>query len=143
MNHNHIIQCKRVILHNKKTDKFIKLTMADRLYLILISKKLKRERVIDCLTFEEFTLLCKQHKKMANLRIESKYSTSFIDILQFNEHTLHGALYKIINEIELYKDEDKYNNIESVVNLLRINPVILFNIFNEICESLNVKVSIE
>ena len=46
-------------------------------------------------------------------------------------------------EIELYNEEDKYNNIESVINLLRINPVIFFNTFNEICESLNVKVSIE
>ena len=143
MNHNHIIQCKRVILHNKKSSKFVKLTLADRLYLIMISKKLKKERVIDCLTFEEFTLICKQHKKMANLRVESKHSTSFIDILQFNTHTLHDVLYKIINEIELYNEEDKYNNIEDVIYLLRVNPVILFNTFNEICDSLKVKVSIE
>lgn len=143
MNRNHIIQCKRVILNNKKSNKFIKLTLADKLCLILISKKLKREREIDCLTFEEFTLLCKHHKKIANLRVETKHSTSFIDVLQFNEHTLHQVLYKIINEIELYNEEDKYNNIESVTNLLRVSPVIFFNTFNEICDSLDVKVSIE
>lgn len=143
MNHEQLIQCKRVILNNKKSSKFIKLTLADKMYLILLSKRLKKEKNINGLTFEEFVLLCKHHKTVANIRVESKYSTSFIDILQFNEHTLHSVLYKIINEIELYKEEDNYNNIEDVINLLRINPVILFNTFNEICNKMHIKVSIE
>ena len=143
MKHEYLIQCKRVILNSKKCSKFIKLTLADRLYLIRLSKRLKKEGNIDNLSFEEFTLLCKHHKKIANLRVESKHSTSFIDVLQFNEHTLHQVLYKIINEIELYNEEDKYNNMESVINLLRVSPVIFFNTFIEICDSLNVKVSIE
>jgi hypothetical protein len=143
MNHDQLIQCKRVIINNKKSRKFIKLTLADKMYLILLSRRLKREKNINNITFEEFVLLCKHHKTVANLRIESKYSTTFIDILQFDEHTLHSMLYKIINEIELYKDENKYNNIDDVINLLRVKPVILFDVFNEICELLNVKVLIE
>lgn len=143
MNHEQLIQCKKVILNNKKSDKFVNLTLADKLYLILLSKRLKKDNNINNLTFEEFALLCKHHKTKANLRIESKYSTSFIDILQFNEHTLYSVLYKIINEIELYNEEDKYNNIEDVISLLRVNHVILFDTFNSICEQMCIKVSIE
>ena len=143
MNHEQLIQCKKVILNNKKSNKFVELTLADKLYLIILSKRLKKENNINNLTFEEFVLLCKHHKTKANLRVESKYSTSFIDILQFNEHTLHSVLYKIINEIELYNEEDNYSNIEDVISLLRINPVILFNTFNDICDQMCIKVSIE
>lgn len=143
MNHEILIQCKKVILNNKKSQKNIKLKMSDKLYLILLSKRLKKEGNINNITFEEFVLLCKHHKTKANLRVESKYSTCFIDILQFDEYTLHRLLYKIINEIELYKDENKYNNIDNVINLLRVSPVILFETFLDICESMNVKVSIE
>lgn len=143
MNHEQLIQCKKVILNNKKSNKFIKLTLADKLYLIILSKRLKKENNINNLTFEEFALLCKHHKTKANLRVESKHSTSFIDILQFDEHTLHSVLYKIINEIELYNEEDNYNNIEDVISLLRINPVISFNTFNDICDQMHIKVSIE
>lgn len=143
MNHDQLIQCKRVILNNKKSSRFVKLTLADKLYLIKLSRRIKKDGSIDSITFEEFTLLCKHHRKNSTLRVESKYSTSFINILQFDMHTLHILLYKIINEIELYKDTDKYDNIDSVINLLRINNVVLFNTFNEICDTLNIKVSIE
>lgn len=143
MNHEQLIQCKKVILNNKKSNKFVKLTLADKLYLVILSKRLKKENNINNLTFEEFVLLCKHHKTKAILRVESKYSTIFIDILQFDEHTLHSVLYKIINEIELYNEEDNYNNIENVISLLRISPVILFNTFNDICDQMCIKVSIE
>ena len=83
MNHDQLIQCKRVIINNKKSHKFIELTLADKMYLILLSKRLKKEKNINSITFEEFALLCKHHKTVANLRVESKYSTTFIDILQF------------------------------------------------------------
>lgn len=143
MKHEYLIQCKRVILNSKKCSKFIKLTLADRLYLIRLSKRLKKEGNIDNLSFEEFTLLCKHHKTVAVLRVESKYSTSFIDVLQFNTTTLHTILCKIINEIELYKDENKYEDMDSVIHLLQCNRVVLFNTFDEACKILKVKISIE
>ena len=143
MNHEHLIQCKRVIMYNKKSDRFVSLTLADKMYLIRLTKRLKKEGNINNLSFEEFALLCKHHKKSSMIKLESNYSTSFINILQFDMHTLHSAMYKIINEIELYNDEDKYDNIEDIISLLRINNVLLFNTFNELCDKLNVKVSIE
>jgi DNA-binding Xre family transcriptional regulator len=132
-----------VILNNKKSSRFVKLTLADKLYLIKLSKRIKKDGSIDSITFEEFTLLCKHHRKNSTLRVESKYSTSFINILQFDMHTLHILLYKIINEIELYKETDKYNNIDDVINLLRVTNVILFDTYEDICKSLDVKIIIE
>lgn len=143
MNHEHLIQCKRVIVNNKKSNKFVDLTLADRMYLIKLSKRIKKEGNLDNLTLEEFMLLFKHHNKKAVLRIETKHSTTFIDVLQFNMHTLHISLYKIINEIELYKETDKYNNIDDVINLLRVTNVILFDTYEDICKSLAVKIIIE
>lgn len=143
MKHDYIIQCKRVILNNKKYNKFIQLTLADKLYLIKLSKKLKKDKNMESITFEEFVLLCKHLKKTTVLRVESKYSTSFIDILQFNTTTLHSVLFKIVNEIELYNEEDKYNNLEDIIYMLQINKVMLFNTFEDLCNKLDVKISIE
>ena len=143
MNHEHLIQCKRVIVNNKKSKKFVDLTLADRMYLIKLSKRIKKEGNLDNLTLEEFMLLFKHHKKSAVLRIESKHSTTFIDVLQFNMHTLHTSLYKILHEIELYKETDKYNNIDDVINLLRVTNVILFETYEDICKRLDVKIIIE
>ena len=143
MNHEHLIQCKRVIVNNKKSNKFVSLTLADRMYLIKLSKRIKKEGNLDNLTLEEFMLLFKHHNKNAMLRIETKYSTTFIDVLQFDMHTLHTSLYKIINEIELYKETYKYNNIEDVINLLRVTKVIMFETYEDICKSLDVKIIIE
>jgi hypothetical protein len=143
MNHEHLIQCKRVIVNNKKSNKFTSFTLADRMYLIRLSKRIKKEGNLDNLTLEEFILLFKHHNKNAMLRIETKHSTTFIDVLQFDMHTLHTSLYKIINEIELYKETDKYNNIDDVINLLRVTNVILFDTYEDICKSLDVKIIIE
>jgi len=143
MNHEHLIQCKRVIVNNKKSNKFTSFTLADRMYLIRLSKRIKKEGNLDNLTLEEFILLFKHHHKNAMLRIETKHSTTFIDVLQFDMHTLHTSLYKIINEIELYKETDKYNNIDDVINLLRVTNVILFDTYEDICKSLDVKIIIE
>ena len=142
MKHEHLIQCKRAILNNKKSNKFVRLTLADKMYLIKLTKRLKKEG-IDSLSFEEFTLLGKHHKRTSMLRIESKHSTSFIDLLQFDSHTLHSALFKLINEIELYNDLDKYNNIEDIIYLLQLNIVITFDTFEDICDQLDIKISIE
>lgn len=143
MKQKYLIQCKRVIMNNKKYNKFIKFTLADKLYLIRLSKKLKKDKNMESITFEEFILLCRHLKKATTLRVESIYSTSFIDILQFNTTTLHSVLFKIVNEIELYNDKDKYNNLEDVIHMLQINRVILFNTFDDLCDKLNVKISIE
>jgi hypothetical protein len=143
MKHEYLIQCKRVIISGKKSNKFIKLTLADKLYLMRLSRKLKKEGNIDSMSFEEFTLLCKHHKKAAMLRVESAHSTSFIDLLTFNAYTLHTMLFKLIHEIELYKEENKYEDIEDIIHLLHCNNVILFNTFEKACELLKVKILIE
>ena len=143
MNNNHIIQCKRVILNNKKYKGYIHLSLADKLYLRSLSKKLKKEGNINNITFEEFVLLCKHHKKSATLRLESNYSTSFIDILKFDHSTLHLSLNKILDEIKLHHDENTDNNIESIINSMVINNVILFEYFADICNKLDIKIRIE
>lgn len=143
MNSDHIIQCKRVILNNKKYKGYVQLSLADKLYLRSLSKKLKKEGNINNITFEEFVLLCKHHKKMATLRLESHYSTSFIDILKFDHNTLHLSIKKVLDEIKLHQDENKYNNIESIINLMAINNVILFEYFTDICDNLEIKIRIE
>ena len=143
MKHEYLIQCKRIVISGKKSNKFIKLTLADKLYLMRLSKRLKKEGNIDSMSFEEFTLLCKYHKKAAILRIESAHSTSFIDLLTFDTTTLHTMLFKLINEIELYNEENKYEDIEDIIYLLQCNRVVLFNTFEEACNLLKVKISIE
>lgn len=143
MKHEYLIQCKRIIISGKKSNKFIKLTLSDKLYLMRLSRRLKKDGNIDSMSFEEFTLLCKHHKKAAMLRVESAHSTSFIDLLTFDTSTLHVMLYKIINEIELYNEENKYEDIDDVIHLLHCNRVVLFNTFEKACDLLKVKISIE
>lgn len=143
MKHEYLIQCKRIIINGKKSNKFIKLALADKLYLMRLSKRLKKEGNVDSMSFEEFTLLCKYHKKAAMLRVESAHSTSFIDLLTFDMSTLHTMLFKIINEIELYNEENKYEDIEDIIYLLQCNRVVLFNTFEKACDLLKVKISIE
>ena len=143
MNNNHIIQCKKVILNNKKYKGYIQLTLADKLYLKSLTKKLKKEGNINNISFEEFVLLCKYHKKIAILRLESNYSTSFIDILKFDHSTLYLSIQKVLDEIKLHHDENKYNNIESIINLMAVSNVILFDYFTDICNDLEIKICIE
>ena len=69
MKHEYLIQCKRIIISGKKSNKFIKLTLADKLHLMRLSRRLKKEGNVDSMSFEEFTLLCKHHKKAAMLRV--------------------------------------------------------------------------
>ena len=143
MKHEYLIQCKRIIVSGKKSNKFIKLSLADKLYLMRLSRRLKKEGNVDSMSFEEFTLLCKYHKKAATLRVETAHSTSFIDLLTFDMSTLHVMLYKIINEIELYNEENKYEDMEDIIYLLQCSRVILFNTFEKACDLLKVKISIE
>jgi hypothetical protein len=143
MNHNHILQCKRVIVNNPKTTKHIKLTLADKMALYVLSKRLKKENNMESITFEEFVLLCKHHKIKANLRIESKYSTSFIDVLSFNSHTIYNLIVKLVKDIEIHNDEFNYNDLEYIRHYITINNIILFDCFVDICKKLKVKISIE
>lgn len=143
MKHEYLIQCKRIIINGKKSKKFINFTLADKLYLMRLSRKLKKEGNINNMSFEEFTLLCKYHKKMATLRVESAHSTSFIDLLTFNTCTLHTMLFKLVHEIELYNEENNYEDIEDIIHLLRCSNVILFNTFEKACDLLKVKILIE
>jgi hypothetical protein len=143
MNNNHIIQCKKVILNNKKYKGYVQLSLADKLYLRSLTKKLKKEGNINNISFEEFVLLCKYHKKTAILRLESNYSTSFIDILKFDHNTLYLSIQKVLDEIKLHHDENKYNNIESIINLMAVSNVILFDYFTDICNDLEIKICIE
>lgn len=143
MKHKYLIQCKKVIINNKKTNKHIKLTLADKMALYILSKKLKKEKNLENLTFEEFVLLCKHNKTTAMLRLESKYSTVFIDILTFNHFTLHDVIVKSINDIECKNDENNYKNLESIIYYMQVNNVILFDYFEELCEQLKIKIIIE
>jgi hypothetical protein len=143
MKHEYLIQCKRIIINGKKSKKFINLTLADKLYLMRLSRKLKKEGNINKMSFEEFTLLCKYHKKVATLRVESAHSTSFIDLLTFNTYTLHTMLFKLVHEIELYNEENNYEDIEDIIHLLHCSDVILFNTFEKACDLLKVKILIE
>jgi hypothetical protein len=108
-----------------------------------LSRKLKKEGNINKMSFEEFTLLCKYHKKVATLRVESAHSTSFIDLLTFNTYTLHTMLFKLVHEIELYNEENNYEDIEDIIHLLHCSDVILFNTFEKACDLLKVKILIE
>lgn len=143
MKHKYLIQCKKIIINNKKYNKYIKFTLADKLSLYVLSKKLKKEKNIDNITFEEFILLCKHNKMKATLRIESKYSTLFVDIISMNSHTLYNTLIKIINDIENHNNEDNYKNIDSILHYLKCTNVILFDCFVDMCETLDIKISIE
>jgi hypothetical protein len=101
MKRTHLLQCKKVIINNKKSNKYIKLSFADKLALYVLTKKLKKEKNLKNLKFEEFVLLCKHNKTNAMLRLESKYSTMFIDLLTFDQFTLRNVLIKIIKTIPI------------------------------------------
>lgn len=143
MNNKYLMQCKKVILNNKKSNKYVPLTLADKLHLSILSKKIKKDGNINNITFEEFVLLCKHHKIHCNLRLESKYSTAFIDVISINQTTFYKLVIKLVNDIKIANDEDKFTNLEDIIYYTRINNVILFNHFVNICKDLNVKVSIE
>lgn len=143
MNSRYITQCKRVILNNKKSNRYVQLTLADKFQLVILSRKIKKEGNINNITFEEFVLLCKHHKTTCNLRIESKYSTTFIDILTIDQTTLYKLVIRILHDIKEAGDEELYPNTDNIKYYTRINNVILFNHFVNICKDLKVKVSIE
>jgi hypothetical protein len=143
MKRAHLLQCKKVIINNKKSNKYIKLSFADKLALYVLTKKLKKEKNLKNLKFEEFVLLCKHNKTNAMLRLESKYSTMFIDLLTFDQFTLRNVIIKIINDIESKNEESEYKNLESIIYYIQVNNVILFDYFTEICEQLKVKITIE
>lgn len=143
MNNKYMTQCKKVILNNKKSNRYVQLTIADKIQLIMLSRKIKKYGNINNITFEEFVLLCKHHKTSGELRIESKYSTTFINILTINQTTLYKLVIKLLHDIKTSNEEDLYENLDNIVYYTRINNVILFNHFINICKDLKVKVSIE
>lgn len=143
MNHKYLLQCKRVIINNKKSNKCIKLTFADKMALYVLSRKLKKENNMEGITFEEFVLLCKHNKTKATLRIETKYSTIFLDILTFNTHTLYDTIVKILYDIDQHNDYDKFNDLDYIRHYIRINNIILFDCFIDLCKMMKVKVFIE
>ena len=147
MNHKLIIQCKKVILNNKRNKNYyVKFNLADRLYFRHLNRKIKKDGNIDDISFEDFVLLCKHHKIVSHLKVDGRYSVKFVSLLDFDCNTL----YRIIND-ELYqiifnKDTDKYSNVD--INLLltevkSCNNVILFEHFMKLCRNLNIKVNIE
>ena len=143
MNHKYLLQCKRVITNNKKSNKYIRLTIADKMALYVLSRRLKKEKNMESLTFEEFVLLCKHNRTKANIRIESGYSTLFVDVLSFDSRTFYNIIVKILYDIEQHNDEDKYKDLDSIRHYIRINNTILFNCFIDLCKKMKVKVSIE
>ena len=147
MNHKLIIQCKKVILNNKRNKNYyVNFNLADKLYFRHLNRKIKKDGNIDNISFEDFVLLCKHHKIVSHLKVDGGYSVKFIGLLDFDCNTL----YRIIND-ELYqiifnKDTDKYSNVD--INLLltevkACNNVILFEHFMKLCRNLNIKVDIE
>lgn len=143
MNQELLRECKRVIMNNKKYKGFVYLTLADKCKLLKLTRKLKKDGNINNITFEEFVLLCKHHKTKAVLRLESKYSTLFVDLLNFNHYTLHITVMKILKEIELHHEDNRYNNLDSIVHSMNLNHVISFDYFKDLCQQLNVKIHIE
>ena len=108
MNNNHLIQCKKVILNNKKYNGYIQLTLADKLYLRCLSRKVKKDKGINNITFEEFVLLCKHMKKEVLLVVKDNHCTRIVNLLNFDTNTLRYMMINILRDIE---DKKKFTNI--------------------------------
>ncbi len=147
MNHKLLIQCKKVILNNKRNKSYyVKQTLADKLYFRRLNSKIKKEGNIDKITFEEFVLLCKHYKITAHLKVDGSYSIKFIHLLDFDCHTLHRIINDELYNIIFHKDTDKYINVNIEMLLQEVklcNDVILFDHFMKLCKLLNIKISIE
>lgn len=142
-----LIQFKKVINNNKKVNEYVRLTLADKLRMRKLSKEIRQNQGINKISFEDFVLICKFQKIKAYLRVEDKYVTKFIDILQFDAYTLKDTIYKCIENIYEHGDENNYKNIN--LDLLRKcmieynNKVLLFDNFMDICKQLHIKITIE
>ena len=144
---NHVLrQFKHVIVHNKRVDVAVKLTLADKIHMKKLSKMMRKTNNINEITFEDFVLLCKFQKIKATIRIEDNYATRFINVLQFDSYSLNDVLYNCVDDICKHNDENKYKLIN--VKLLKehlINhnsSVILYDKFEFICKALGIKITI-
>ena len=147
MNANILRQFKKVINNNKRVDEYIKLTLADKLYMRKLSKHIRKNHGINEITFEDFVLICKFQKIKATMRLEDRYTTKFINLLHFNQYTLNDILYKCIDDIYKHGDVEDYKNIDLMLMKKQLieynNHVITFDKFEIICKRLGIRINIE
>ena len=147
MNVNILRQFKKVINNNKRVDEYVKLTLADKLYMRKLSKHIRKNHGINEITFEDFVLICKFQKIKATMRLEDRYTTKFINLLHFNQYTLNDILYKCIDDIYKHGDVEDYKNIDLVLMKKQLteynNHVITFDKFEIICKRLGIRINIE
>lgn len=140
-------QFKHVIVHNKRVDEDIKLTLADKIHMKKLSKTMRKTNNINEISFEDFVLLCKFQKIKATIRLKDEYATRFINVLQFNQYTLNDALFNCVDDICKHNDESKHKKVD--VESLRQhlinhnNHVLLYDKFEFICKSLGIEITIE
>ena len=147
MNANILRQFKKVINNNKRVDEYVKLTLADKLYMRKLSKHIRKNHGINEITFEDFVLICKFQKIKATMRLEDRYTTKFINLLHFNQYTLNDILYKCIDDIYEHGDVEDYKNIDLALMKKQLieynNHVITFDKFEIICKRLGIRINIE
>ena len=140
-------QFKKVINNNKRVDDYIRLTLADKLYMKKLSRHIRKNHGINEITFEDFVLICKFQKIKATMRIEDRYTTKFINLLHFNQYTLNDILYKCIDDIYEHGDVEGYKNIDLTLMKKQMieynNHVITFDKFEIICKRLGIRINIE
>ena len=147
MNVNILRQFKKVINNNKRVDEYVKLTLADKLYMRKLSRHIRKNHGINEITFEDFVLICKFQKIKATMRLEDRYATKFINLLHFNQYTLNDILYKCIDDIYEHGDVEDYKNNDLALMKKQLieynNHVITFDKFEIICKRLGIRINIE
>ena len=138
-------QIKRVIMANKTVERDISLSLSQKRQLKKLSKRIRNNKGIDDITFDEFILICKYTKLKAELIIYNGHVTRIVDILSFNELTLKNILNNIIRDIIVYNEMYKYPTIQ--FNLVRCSLARIYSIsfeeFTAWCDKLNINIRIE
>lgn len=134
MNKKYSKQCMNAMIDGTKVERDIKLSLSDNFKLKSITEKVRRTKSMQDIKFEEFVLLCKYNKVNVRMYVTIPgYKITIIDsLLEFDNYTLVGTMYKVINamgvtgEVEV---EGRFVDLDDIRHYLRNTETITFEKF--------------
>lgn len=134
MDRKYAIQCLTAIREGSKMERDIKLSLSENIRLKKVSRILRESKNFTNISFEDFVLICKLHKINSRLYITVPgYSKTYItDILDFDDYTLKGIFYKVLNTYDepiVVSKDGKSLDLSDIKYYLQVVTVISFKEF--------------
>lgn len=134
MNKKYSKQCMNAISDGSKVERDIKLSLSDNFKLKSITNRIRNDKSMRDITFEEFVLLCKYNRIDVKLCVTIiGFKTTLIDsVLDFTKYTLRNTMYKIINTMGITGEilvNGKMVDLDNIRHYLRNEETISFEKF--------------